>query len=52
MKIIFFSMWFDHEPTFKGLILARKLLREGLLWTWFITACAERCAAQGNEAIV
>jgi colanic acid biosynthesis glycosyl transferase WcaI len=29
MRILLFSQWFDPEPTFKGLIFARELVRQG-----------------------
>ncbi len=29
MRIVIFSQWFDPEPTFKGLIFARELVRQG-----------------------
>jgi glycosyltransferase involved in cell wall biosynthesis len=29
MRILLFSQWFDPEPTFKGLVFARELVRQG-----------------------
>ena len=29
MRVVIFSQWFDPEPTFKGLIFARELVRQG-----------------------